>query len=171
MRIKISSIIFLGILLLAGCSSNKEIVILNQQDYISRYKPIIGSQNNDARTVINFGVVLKVWVAPYTDEYGVLVSSHDNYVWGDRPDFVPGTAVPKINKGSGIVTPTGSLPFSLSPSEIDRRDLKSDKTINSFINQSYKNTVPAVVKKAQRESSKITPGKSKKIIKTKKDKK
>ncbi|PAF46329.1 hypothetical protein BKH46_08050 [Helicobacter sp. 12S02634-8] len=154
---------FIGIasmLFLLGCSS-REIVVLNQQDYQSRYKPIIGSQNNDARTVIDYGVVLKIWISPYKDRYGVLIAGHDNYVWVRRPDFVPGSTVPQVNQSSGVITPTRKLPFSISPREIDRADLKSDKVINDFINESYKNTNNRVMNKIKKDTSNIKNTKAK----------
>ncbi|RDU55060.1 hypothetical protein CQA49_00845 [Helicobacter sp. MIT 00-7814] len=130
--------IILAVLLLLGlsaCSSKKEVIIVNQQDYVSRYKPIIGSRNNDARTVIDFGVVAKLWVAPYKDQHGVLVAGHDIYVWLERPDFIPGSAVPSVPaSGKSIPTQTSSLPFSLSPNEIDRSDLSNDANIQQYVN-------------------------------------
>lgn len=148
------------VLVLAGCST-REIIVVDQQKYVSRYRPLIGSQNNDARTIIDYGVVLKIWIAPYKDKYGSLISSHDNYVWADRPDFVPGSAVPQIKSDSGITTPNSKLPFSVSPKEIDRGDLKSDEVINEFINQSYKNTKSSILQRIQEEKSNIKTGNKK----------
>ncbi|PAF53830.1 hypothetical protein BKH42_03620 [Helicobacter sp. 13S00482-2] len=153
--VKINMFIFGFFFLLTGCSQKEIRITLDQQVYSPRYKPIIGSGNNDARTIIDYGVVLKIWVTPYKDTEGTLIAAHYEYVWVDRPDFVPGSAVPQISGGGGVITPTGKLPFSISPNEIDRSDIKSDQVINRFNIQSSKNTNSRILQRAKKEDTSL----------------
>ena len=144
-----------SILLFTGCGSKiiYETAVVDQRAYQSRFKPIIGSRNNTARTIIDFGVVATIWVAPYKDQYGTLIAGHDIYVWLERPDFIPGSSVPTVNGSNrGIPTQLGKLPFSISPEEIDRADLSDDENIGKFINESYKNTDGSVMAKILKEN-------------------
>jgi len=101
--------------------------------YEFRMKPIIGSRNLDARTSVDMGVVLKIWVAPYKSRSGFLTSSHDLYIWGRRPDFITGEELPQgIRKNRGLLY-RGKIPFVLTDSEIDRSNIQNDKNIQNFI--------------------------------------
>lgn len=159
MKLRYLSILLLGIIGLAGCSQKEVKIILDQQVSSPKYRPIIGSGNNDARTIIDYGVVLKIWVSPYKDVDGTLIAAHYEYVWVDRPDFVPGSAVPQVSSGGGVITPTGYLPFSISPDEIDRSDIKSDRVINKFNIQDSQNTNKRILEKIQ--NKKTVPAKPK----------
>lgn len=164
---------YLGLFLLSlfvlGCSNKELKIVLNQQVSSPKYRPIIGSGNNDARTIIDYGVVLKIWVSPYKDMDGTLIAAHYEYVWVDRPDFVPGSAVPQVSSGGGVITPTGRLPFSISPNEIDRSDIKSDEVINKFNIQDSQNTNRRIMERINRAKKETPdPKTSKKELKTKK---
>lgn len=102
-----------------------------------RLKPIIGSRNNDARTVVDMGTLLKIWVAPYKSRNGVLTASHDIYAWARMPDFIVGEEVPTISssvdKGSGLIF-NNKLPATFSSQEVDRGNLQDDKNIQEFVN-------------------------------------
>lgn len=153
---KISILCILGLVLFAACSSKKEIIILDKENYTSKFTPIIGSRNNDVRTILDMGMAVKVWVAPYKDQFGTLVAGHDIYVWLERPDFIPGTAVPQIDgDNKGIPNQVGRIPFTLSPEEIDRSDLKNDKAIQDYVNETYKNTPSGIMEKIHKQNQAI----------------
>lgn len=101
-----------------------------------RLKPIIGSRNEDSRTVVDMGTLLKIWVAPYKGRNGVLTSAHDIYAWARMPDFIVGEEVPtapSLDSGSGMVY-NHKLPASLSSEEVDRSAIQDDKNIQEFVN-------------------------------------
>lgn len=151
------ALVFISVIaFFTGCSHKViyETAIIDQQMYQSKFKPLIGSRNNTSRTIIDFGVVATIWVAPYKDQYGTLIAGHDIYVWLERPDFIAGSSVPTINgNNKGIPTQMGRLPFSISPSEIDRSDLSNDENIQEFVNQSYKNTDKSVMQKLEADNT------------------
>lgn len=168
-KYKYLGILSLGLVFLVGCSHKELRIILDQQVSSPKYRPIIGSGNNDARTIIDYGVVLKIWVSPYKDMDGTLIAAHYEYVWVDRPDFVPGSAVPQVSSGGGVITPTGRLPFSISPSEIDRSNIKSDEVINKFNIQDSQNTNRRIMERVNKAKKAIpSPKAPKKEAKTKK---
>jgi len=139
--------LFLLITFLSGCASKE---VQAKQQIVSqgegktafyeptkfRLKPVIGSRNNDARTVVDMGTLLKIWVAPYKGRNGVLTSSHDIYAWARMPDFVVGEEVPtapSLDDGSGMVY-NHKLPASFSSEEVDRSAIQDDKNIQEFVN-------------------------------------
>lgn len=133
-----------------------------------RLKPIIGSRNEDSRTVVDMGTLLKIWVAPYKGRNGVLTSSHDIYAWARMPDFVVGEEVPtapSIDSGSGMVY-NHKLPASLSSEEVDRSAIQDDKNIQEFVNGFSK----FVEKELSKEGTANSKGDVKNEEKTKVDK-
>lgn len=153
---KIIGACLLGLICFSACSSKKEIILLDKEAYVSKYKPIIGSRNNDVRTILDMGMAVKVWVAPYKDQYGVLVAGHDIYVWLERPDFIPGTSVPQIDgDNKGIPNQVGKIPFTLSPEEIDRSDLKNDATIQKYVNETYDSSSGSIMMKIDQQNKAI----------------
>lgn len=147
-------IIFLFILFFAGCSTKT--IIVDKQDYQNRYKPVIGTRNNDARTAIDFGIVQKIWIAPYKTSNGSLIGSHDIYIWIKRPDFIPGSAIPSSKIRKGVPTETDTLPFTLHSGEIEYKgNLKDDKAISDFVNYENKNTTKSIMKRVREQEEKI----------------
>lgn len=131
--------------LFSGCSSkeptpNSQASQDGKMDFYEpskfRLKPVIGSRNDDARTVVDMGTLLKIWVAPYKGRNGVLTASHDIYAWAKMPDFVVGEEVPTApapDKGSGMVF-NKKLPPSISAEEVDRSKIQDDENIQTFVN-------------------------------------
>ncbi|MDD3465662.1 MAG: hypothetical protein PHE67_00815 [Campylobacterales bacterium] len=97
------------------------------------YKAVIGTRNNDAKTVIDYGTVLKVYIAPYKDSSKSLVSGHDRYVFAKEPGFIVGADKPVKHKRTGLVTPKGSVPFMFNSEEIDKYSLTNNSKINTYI--------------------------------------
>lgn len=103
--------------------------------YTFRLKPIIGTENNDARTIVDMGTVLKIWISPFKNTNGALVAAHNVYIWGKQPDFITGEQIPTAMRQNSGPTYRGSLPFSLSSTEIDRSDISNDQNIQKFIDE------------------------------------
>ena len=107
--------------------------------YQLRVKPIVGSQIDDSRVVVDMGVVQKIWIAPYKDRNN-LIAAHDIYSWMRRPDFIPGESLPKYyKKASGMVTIDKKYPYVFRPEELDNvKNDFSNETIKKFVNHVYK---------------------------------
>lgn len=150
-----------------GCASkqgDEVVVVINSQEKAIRYKPIIGSRNQDSRMGVDLGVVLKGWIAPYKTKTQILVSAHDVYFWVEKPDFIAGTAVPKASRGVGAITPLNKLPFSIAPKDIDRSDIDNDEVIIDFLNNAQNSTNKKVEKRVVKEEKQMK--KKKQDIKT-----
>lgn len=172
----------------SGCASSKqpeakkiikntqmEIGVPMHDPYKYRLKPIIGSRNNDARTIVDNGVPLKIWISPYKTREGVLIASHDIYIWGKRPDFITGEELPVGFKKNRGLNYRDKVPFTLSPEEMDRADIKNDENIQTFIeNLPTKESVKitkATPKLQEIDSKLLEFMKNRKQIKEQKDKK
>ncbi len=131
----------------SGCANNmqpqpektqkEKIVYINRdKPYKFTYVPIIGTQTPDDKVVVNMGVVLRVWIHSYKTRNDDLVSSHDIYIWGKKPDFIVGNALPTFNRG--ILTPQGKMPFMLTDNSVDRSNFKDNLNIRNYVNSVYK---------------------------------
>ncbi len=124
--------------------------------YQTKYKAIVGSRNNDARVIVDQGVILKAWVNTYKDNYGDLVASHDLYIRVKKPDFVTEYAtIPRTARKRGLVTPSGKTPFMFSSNEIDRSDISTNKGIKEYTNSYEDKSNPKKVVKRLEEGSKF----------------
>ena len=166
MRKKIIQLIpigFIAISLFSGCASkNKEIsdtsLKINKvyKPYQTKYKAIVGSRNNDARVIIDQGVVLKAWVNTYKDNYGNLVASHDLYIRVKKPDFVTEYAtIPKTARKRGLLSPSNKTPFMFGSNEIDRSNILTNKGIKDYTNTYEDKSNPKQVEKRLEEVSKF----------------
>lgn len=139
---RFSIYILLSAVLLGGCASKDELIthhvieVQKPKAYQFGLKPTIGSQNDDSRTVVDMGVVLKVWVKNYKNKENNLIASHDMYVWARKPDFMVGEELP-ARRQTGMPTPAQKLPFMLSGEEIDRVDIQNDEVIKDYVNKTY----------------------------------
>lgn len=137
-----------------GCASSSEnvrtqYVIVDKESGEIRYKPIVTSENRDSRVILKLPKVLKVWIAPYVNESGLLVSGHDVYTVLESHKFVSGTQA-HYGRTYGATSPVGDLPFSISPYEIDRSDLESDKVIIDFLDNADNASEGSVMNKVNR---------------------
>lgn len=97
------------------------------------YSPMIGTRNNDAKTVVYTGVVLKVYLATYKDSKKTLVAAHDRYVWAKEPDFIIGAEKPDMRKRTGLMTPAGKVPFAFGGGEIDSTSIQNNEKIKQYV--------------------------------------
>ena len=112
------------------------------------YKQIIGTRNDDAKTVVDTGVVLKVYIPTYKDTKKTLVASHDRYVWAKEPGFIVGTERPDIRKRTGMMTPAGKVPFAFGAGEIDSASIQDNTRIKEYIS--------AVAESTKRETTALS---------------
>ncbi|PCI30921.1 MAG: hypothetical protein COB67_00255 [SAR324 cluster bacterium] len=161
MKILIKTCALISIILLAGCTGKKDIEVVHHvidvkkpKAYQFTLKPNIGSRADDSRTVVDMGVVLKVWVKNYKNNDANLVASHDVYVWARKPDFIVGEDLP-TRRVSGMPSPVQKLPFMLTGEEIDRNHIQSDEEIKKYVNKVYESeNNPEISKKRKKESLK-----------------
>ena len=97
------------------------------------YTAMIGTRNNDAKTVVYTGVVLKVYLATYKDSKKTLVAAHDRYVWAKEPDFIIGAEKPDMRKRTGMITPAGKVPFAFGGGEIDSTSIENNEKIKQYV--------------------------------------
>jgi hypothetical protein len=95
--------------------------------------PIIGSQQDDAKVVRDFGVVLKTWIAPYKDTNGNLVASHELYVVVKEADWIGAETLPK--RATGLRSPTGQIPFVVRPESVDASSDFANEEIRQYLHQ------------------------------------
>ncbi|MBW6487561.1 hypothetical protein [Sulfurimonas sp.] len=139
---------FIGIsvlLVFGGCSQKKDVIPdmisdierdkIHTKPYQLKITPIIGTRQDDAKVVMDMGKIIKVWVAPYKDGK-TLVSSHDNYVVAQAPDFIIGESVPNKN-WKGLVAPENKIPFLFRDSELDNANKIEEEEIIKYNNIVY----------------------------------
>jgi hypothetical protein len=95
--------------------------------------PLIGSQQDDAKVVRDFGVVLKAWIAPYEDKTGNLVASHNVYVVVKEAGWIGAETLPQ--RATGLRSPTGQVPFVVRPEGVDSSSDFSNEEIKKFLNE------------------------------------
>ena len=145
-------------MVVSGCASKKDITVQHDiivhktKPYQFRLKPQIGSRQEDARTIVDMGVVLKISVNSYKNRSGNLIGGHDIYIWGKKPDFIPTTTLPK-RTSYGMITSNKKLPFYLSNDGLDQADIKKDETIRAYTNELYKVQKEKKLVKKKREKS------------------
>jgi len=138
-----SSLIVGSGLVFSGCAAKKDITIEHDiivhktKPYQFKLKPQIGTRQEDARTVVDMGVVLKISINSYKNRNNDLIGGHDIFVWGRKPDFIPSTNLPK-RSSYNVITSNKKLPFYLSNDGLDNADLSKDETIRKFTNELYK---------------------------------
>ena len=145
-------------LIISGCTTKKDITIQHDiivhktKPYQFKLKPQIGSRQEDSRTVVDMGVVLKISVNSYKNRNDNLIGGHDIYIWGRKPDFIPTTTLPK-RTSYGMITSNKKLPFYLSNDGLDQADLQKDETIRKYTNELYKMRKEKKLVKEKREKS------------------
>lgn len=134
------------ILLLGGCSTKDKALSdsieqmqrdkIHTKAYQLKITPIIGTRQDDAKIVMDMGKIIKVWIAPYKDG-NTLVSSHDNYVVAQAPDFIIGEKLPKKNWRS-LITPEQKFPFLFRDADLDNAEKIEEEEIVKYNNIVYK---------------------------------
>lgn len=117
------------------------------EKYDFNLKPIIGTRNKDTQTIVDMGVVLKIWVAPYKSRSGILTAMHDIYIWGKRPDFVVGEKLPDGKKVNNISSNAEKYFFPINSTDYKFKDkapkknlpeTEADRKIKNFLKNQQK---------------------------------
>lgn len=136
----------IAVLLLGGCAGKDEALSkaidelerdkIHTKPYQLKITPIIGTRQDDAKVVMDMGKIIKVWIAPYKDGK-TLVSSHDNYVVAQAPDFIVGEQVPNKN-WRGMIAPENKIPFLFRDADLDKANKLEEEEIVKYNNIVYK---------------------------------
>jgi hypothetical protein len=121
----------------SNINSNDAQMLRNTNPYYLKFKPIVGSRQDDAKVVVDMGKVLKVWIAPYKSK-GTMIAAHDIYTWVQKPDFIVGEALPSKNTHSGLTNVTGKFPFVFNEGDIDTSKGFTNKALKKYVNNVYK---------------------------------
>lgn len=161
MSIKIfSKVLVLGIgLLFLGCATkqpeknaylkNIEYIVQKQKEkrlkeelstksYHFMVKPIVGSEQDDSKVIVDMGKILKVWIAPYVVK-GTLIAAHYTYTWVQPPHFIPGESVGRGSyTDASLLTPQGNYPIIYRPTELDNGNPKfTNEELKEYVNKKY----------------------------------
>jgi len=111
---------------------------LSTKSYHFMVKPIIGSEQDDSKVVVDMGKILKVWVAPYVYN-GTLIASHDIYTWVQAPHFIAGESIGNSQPhSSSLITPNENYPLIYRPSEVYSTQAKfTNNELKKYVNKKY----------------------------------
>ncbi|AXH16413.1 hypothetical protein CP985_03450 [Malaciobacter mytili LMG 24559] len=142
MRKIVLGISTISLILFTGCSTkqiDKEVeIVKNYKPYNFKYRPIINSKHEDAKVIVDQGVVLRAWINTYKIGRNTLVPAHYIYLRVKEPDFIPQYAVPPVfGKKKMLEEQNKKLPFIVSNDEVDRTDMKTNENILKYSNSYY----------------------------------
>ncbi len=111
---------------------------INTESYHFMVKPIVGSEQDDSKVIVNMGKILKIWIAPYVVG-GTLIAAHSIYSWVVPPKFIPGESVGRVSPtDSSLLTPSGNYPLIYRPAEVyNKKPTFSNKEIKEYVNKTY----------------------------------
>ncbi|WP_456469994.1 hypothetical protein [Caminibacter sp.] len=159
---KLPSLILIaaGTLFFTGCATktvNNEKTYLKSIDYIVKQqkqkrieeetdtksyhfmvKPIISSEQDDSKVVVDMGKILKIWIAPYVVK-GTLIAGHSIYTWVEPPKFIAGESVGRGSySDASLITPNGNYPLIYRPDEVYTKKAKfSNEELRNYVNKKY----------------------------------
>jgi len=123
--------------------------------YQTKVTPVVSSYQNDSKVIVDEGVVLKVWIAPYKIKT-TLIAGHDIYTWAKKPSFIVGEEMPKYNsKKNDLFAADNKTPFVFRGGYIDNSKPISNKQVKKYVNNIYKfkaGETNAVTKKKQKNN-------------------
>ena len=134
-------------LLVSGCSTKNcvdgdcalggvlKLEPLETVGHKTRITPILGTKQNDAKIVRDFGVTLKVTIFPYKDKDDNLIGGQDIYVVAKTPEWLAGEKIP-AKRAKGITSLSGkSFPVTLRPEELNHASEVDEKSLIDFQNK------------------------------------
>jgi hypothetical protein len=130
---------------------------LNTEAYRIPVKPIVGSEQDDSKVIVDMGKILKVWIAPYVVN-GTLIAAHYIYTWVQPPRFIAGASVGRGGPNdASLITPDGNYPLIYRPSELyNAQPTFSNKEIKEYVDKKYwADKFPAKALKKVEEKDKI----------------
>lgn len=100
--------------------------------------PIVESQQDDSRVIVDMGKILKVWIAPYVAG-GTLIAAHSIYTWVKAPRFIAGESVGRGSPNDASpLTPSGNYPMIYRPAEFyHQKPTFSNKELKEYADKRY----------------------------------
>lgn len=169
----ISTLVVLGF---NGCASSgnnaqpKDLKITKVfKPYQFKYKPIVGSRQDDSQVLMDQGVVLKAWVNSYKNQYGSLVASHDIYVRVKEPDFITSYAkIPNLRKVRGLLRENHQQTISVAKKELDKSSNETNKKIKKYTETENNNESNKLRKGLKTKEQQIADSEIKRYLQSKK---
>ena len=111
---------------------------LNTESYHFMVTPIVGSEQDDSKVIVDMGKILKVWIAPYVVG-GTLIAAHSIYTWVQAPHFIAGESVGRGSPtDASLLTPSGNYPVIYRPDELYyKKPTFSNKELKEYVNKKY----------------------------------
>jgi len=104
-----------------------------------RYKPVIGTRQDDTKVLIDMGQFAKIWIKNFKNGNNSFTASHDVIIKIREPDFIAGEEVPRHRRRT-VKRTYGSHSFSYRSSDllhnnssINTQDVKT-KDIKKYLN-------------------------------------
>jgi len=111
---------------------------LNTEAYRFPITPIVSSEQDDSKVIVDMGKILKIWIAPYVVG-GTLIAGHSIYTWVQPPHFIAGESVGgESPTDASLLTPQGNYPIVYRPDELYyRKPTFSNKEIKEYVDRVY----------------------------------
>ena len=150
-------------LLMSGCSSKNNCIDgsctstnntlrlepLETKGYKTKITPTLGTKQNDAKIVRNFGVTLKATIFPYVDKDGNLIGGNDIYIVAKQPEWIIADKEP-VKRAKGLKSLAGkTIPVTLRPDELNPTSNIDEKALVEF--HEYMNNVETNPELAQKK--------------------
>ena len=178
---KITVSVLLLIFIFNGCSSKKvktRFVKVNNSQYQNfnstnnynhfRYKPVIGTRQEDTKVMIDMGQFAKIWVKNYKNKNKTFVASHDIITMIKEPGFIAGEEI-SSNKRMTIRKTYGGNSFSYRSKDILYNSSKNSslKTsqIKNYINNYSESKKYNKIPKSKHQEVEIFNNKIKSFLK------
>lgn len=136
-------------LFISGCSTkiktrfsssnnNKNVRVTKDNNYNHfRYKPVIGTRQDDTKILIDMGQFAKIWIKNYRNKNATFVASHDIITMIREPGFIAGEDLPSSRRVSRSRNNTRKS-FSFRSSDIltDRNSsvVDTNKEVKDYVN-------------------------------------
>lgn len=129
---KIIAILLLGLFILSGCSGSPKVQTSFERQYHYdqgdtnnavkfRYKPVIGTKQEDTKTMIDMGQWAKIWVKNYKNDNKTFIASHSIVTMIREPGFIAGEDVPAHRRQSAYNS-YGGRTFTFRSSDLMYED-------------------------------------------------
>jgi hypothetical protein len=119
---------FAATIFFSGCStvsvrtklekdSDKKKYIHNNETNTFRYKPVIGTEQDDTKVMINMGKFAKIWIKNYRNKNKTFIASHHMVTMIQEPGFIAGEDLPQ-NRYDAVSKTYGANTFTFKSSDL-----------------------------------------------------
>jgi hypothetical protein len=99
-----------------------------------RYKPIIGTRQDDTKVMVDMGKFAKIWVKSYRNKNRTFVASHDIITMIKAPGFIVGEDLPRSSKETIRRSNSGTT-FAYRSSDINHNSSEFRKLTPSDVKE------------------------------------